>query len=55
MKGVEINSDAAMDLEAYCVTVMTEKHKEELFRAKCVLVGASARLNAVILYMNAGL
>jgi hypothetical protein len=30
----------AMDLEAYCVTVMTEKHKkEELFRAKCVLVG----------------
>ena len=38
MKGVEVNSDAAMDLEAYCVTVMTEKHKkEEVFRAKCVL------------------
>jgi hypothetical protein len=45
-----------MDLEAYFVPVMTEKHKkEELFKAKCVLVGASARLNAVILYMNAGL
>ena len=38
VKGVEVNSDAAMDLEAYCVTVMTEKYKkEEVFRAKCVL------------------
>ena len=56
VKGVEVNSDATMDRGAYYVTVMTEKHKkEELFRAKWVLVDASARLNVVILYKNAGL
>jgi len=39
VKDVQVDSEAAADPDAYCVTVRTVKHeKEEIFKAKYVLV-----------------